>query len=82
MIIKLYSQCFVYIMDFLRIISLFQIHTIFVVVRLFHDDGLLLTSALKMAIWGQNGVDISCELITYAMKREIKDDFLSQLNSP
>ena len=57
---------------------LFQIHAIFVVVRLFHDDGLLLISV----IWGQNGVDISCELVTYEIKRELKDNFLSQLNLP
>jgi hypothetical protein len=47
---------------------LLQIHTIFVAVRLFHDDGLLLISVMKIAIWGQNGVDISCELITYAIE--------------
>jgi hypothetical protein len=37
---------------------------------------------MKIAIWGQNGVNISCELVTYEIKRELKDNFLSQLNLP
>ena len=61
---------------------LFQIHAIFVVVRFFYDDGLLLISVMKIAIWGQNGVYIACELVTYEIKRELKDNFLSQVNLP